>query len=166
MNREINLPFKHTFYSHFNLTINTLNDFMVSYQSNTELPTGVYKATKHVFDLTHQRKVFENAVASLLADFSKQDESVKLETELYFYNALKKLDQLNLIANQEIHSSSLLVFHRFLLRELKKTVSTLSEAQETMFKALYSDNTNKILADPVLYNQLVVAWGDLANDGY
>jgi hypothetical protein len=164
--QEMNLALTHPSYFHINSSIKLLNDVMANFLSNNESQTSHYKAAKSVFDIRHVRMVFMQDVPFLLAEFSKQEELLQVETELYFYKAVKKLDQLMLIANQEIKESSLQVFNRHLLKEFKETVSILSEIQEQMSRAPYTDNTDKILGDPKLYSELVDAWGDLANDGY
>jgi inorganic triphosphatase YgiF len=164
--KEMNLALTHSSYSHLNSFIRVLNEFIISFQSKNHSVSRFYEEFKFCADIRRKRKAFKKVVHSLLTDFSKQDESLQVEIELYFYNSLKKLDQLSLIAKQELDKSSFKVFNTFLSRELKKTVSMFSEAQGTMSQALYKDNTDKILGDPKLHNELLDAWGDLANDDY
>lgn len=119
---------------------------------------------KYCYQLRKNRKLFNAFLQKRLAKFESLGESKQVEIELYLYNSCKTLDKLIPEAIAEIRKSPITPLGFFLIRELNIMQSLFNRAQKEMASHLYCDNSNEILSNPQLYNEIVDAWGDLAHD--
>jgi hypothetical protein len=118
-------------------------------------------------ELRTNRKKFEKEIRKTIKCFQSLSDNHKVELELSFHKALKKLEIILPKVRQEIDQDKLFVLFSYLLkRELRKTLKFFRKSQIKMASHLYSDPTEKIMNDPSLQQLLIDQWGDLSNEEY
>jgi hypothetical protein len=136
-----------------------------------ELIESLKESHKNVFDnisTCHQirknRKHFEKLMEKVICDFNKLSDKDKSQFELGIYNILQKIEIKAPAVINELKEDYKPVFSYFLIREIKKTLKTFRASQKKMADQLYPDRSKEILSNPDIYQQLVDAWGDLADE--
>jgi hypothetical protein len=144
--------------------IDFINELIEKLQQSRGALTALVHNTKYCIKLRRQRKSFYKNIDSTKKLFPKLSEKNQVAIELQYYKAIQELNRLIPKAENEIKNDYGFFIRAFLLRELKKTVAIVLAAQLEMSKQLYQDNSQEILSNPKLYNELVATWADLENN--
>lgn len=144
--------------------IEFINELVESLKSSKIAISDFLHNFNYCKQLRSQRKTFEKHTKMALAGFPNLSEKNQVNLELHYYKALKHLNKLLPSAEIEIRRDFNLIISSFLLREIKKTIKSITKAQQGMSSLIYQDNSQEILSNPELYNELVNNWADLENN--
>ena len=144
--------------------LNALEEFIDTLQHSKKTFSA---NVQFCINLRTKRKRFEKEVRITLKNFHNLSENHKVQIELVFHKAIKKLEIIVPKVCHEIeHSRLFFLFSFFLKREVTKSLTFSKKSQAKMCAQLYSDPTERIMSDPELQQLLVDQWGDLANEEY
>lgn len=145
--------------------IEIINKFIHHVRSSKRALHDFVENLKFCRELRIQRKVFEKHTNSTIASFGNFSEKNQVALELLYYRAVNELRALLPSAEEEIKKDYTYIISRFLLREINKTISSVSNAQQRMADMLYPNNDQEILSNPELLKEMSETWADL-NDEY
>lgn len=144
--------------------IEIINNFIHELRSSKRAFDDFIQNCQFCIDLRRQRKVFEKHTASTIHSFSSYSEKNQVAIELHYYRAVNELKALWPSAEEEIKKDYAYLISRFLLREIKKTIKSVSKAQQTMAGKLYPNRDHEISSNPELLKKLSETWADLDDE--
>jgi len=145
------------------LFIDFLSDFIDKIQKSKIRVIDFFENIKFCRELSRERKAFYKYINSTLKSFVRLSEPKQVDIELRYSKAVKKFNKLLPTAKKEIESEFGLITRYLLLRELDKFIKIIATAQNKMSNHLYKDNSQEILSNPDLYNQIASDWNNLEN---
>lgn len=144
--------------------IEFINEFIERLKSSKEAMSDFYNNCNFCIHLRKQRKVFVGHTKMNLKVFPTMSETQQVNLELHYFKAVKELKKLLPSVEEEINRDYIFPINWLVLRELKKTVKSISGVQQEMSKIIYQDHSQEILSNSELYNELVETWADLENN--
>jgi hypothetical protein len=100
----------------------------------------------------------------MLKNFQNINEEQQAEIEMAFFKAIKKLEKLVPAAKEDINKNKFSINSNLFNYELGMILKLFKSSQKRMSEYLYPDRTSEISSNPVLYQKLVDAWGNIPND--
>jgi hypothetical protein len=144
--------------------IEIINTFIERLKSSKQAVSDFIGNCSFCYDLRKQRKIFERHTAMTIKSFPNFSEKTQVNLELHYFKAVNELRGLLPSAEEEIKNDYIFPINYFLLREIKKTVSSVSRAQENMANQLYPNRDNEISSNPELLKKLSETWSDLDDE--
>ena len=114
--------------------------------------------------LRQNRKQLTKYFREVKAKFPKLSEAKQVELEAYFFKVIQQQSSVIIPLKEEVKRDYNFLISFILIREIKKTLSLFKAVHKPMECALYPNRSKEILSNPALYQQLVDAWGDLADE--
>jgi len=144
--------------------IEFINEFIERLKSSKEAMSDFYNNCNFCLHLRKQRKTFVSHTKMSLKVFPTMSETQQVNLELHYFKAVKELKKMLPSAEAEINRDYIFPINWIVLRELKKTVTSISAVQQEMSQIIYQDHSQEILSNSELYNELVETWADLENN--